>query len=226
MREPVRTGQVAESPSTKEAWAELWRYRAVVLPLLIGMVLAETGLGATYVWAAPALARGFALPPDRIGAIMATGLMLSGVLGPILGGFLADRCQRTGGARRTISALSAITLLTIPTGLFAFAPGIPLASVLLVVFVVIVTAVLVIGMALFTVVIPNELRGLSVALLFAAETLVGVALAPMTVSLLSGAIGGPPMIGKALSIVCVVVGALASVAFGCGRRSVSGQALE
>ena len=226
MREPVRTGQVVERSSTKDAWAELWRYRTTVLPPLIGMVLAETALGAIYVWAAPALARGFSLPPERIGAIMATGLALSGIVGPVVGGFLADACQRTGGARRTTSVLTAITLITVPTGLFAFVPNSVLAGCLLVVFVVVLTAVLVIGMALFTVVIPNELRGISVALLFAAETLVGVALAPVMVSLLSGAMGGELMIGKALSIVCIAAGALASAAFGFGRRSVSDQVLE
>jgi hypothetical protein len=36
-----------------------------------------------------------------------------------------------------------------------------------------------------------------------AQVLFGVALAPVTVSVLSGILGGPAMIGKALTLVCV-----------------------
>lgn len=218
MREPVRTGQVIEKPSTRDAWTQLWAYRAVIAPLAVGIVMAEIAFGAAYVWAAPALSRSFDLPPERVGAIMAFGLMLSGLLGPIAGGTLADVCQRVGGPARTVSVLSALALMSVPAGLFAFAPGVTSASVLFVTFIVILLAAIVMGTTLFTVVIPNELRGLCMAMMFAANTLFGVGLAPMTVSLLSGATGGPATIGKALAWVGVTTGVLGAVSFALARH--------
>lgn len=218
MREPPRTGQVIKNLSTHEAWPELWRYRAVIAPLLAGVVMAEIAFGAVYVWAAPALSRSFGLPPQRVGAIMGIGMVLSGVLGPIVGGPLADLCQRTGGPRRTISVLSGLALLAVPAGLFAFVPGVALACVLLVMFIVIVVATLVMGTALFTVVIPNELLGVCMGIMFALDTFFGFVLAPVAVSLLSGAMGGPAMIGKALALVGVGASVLGAAAFAFGRR--------
>jgi MFS family permease len=217
MREPPRTGLVSENPSAREAWPHLWRHRAVITPVLAGIVMAEIAIGAVLVWAAPALARSFALPPNRIGTIMATGLMVSGILGPMAGGTLADLCQRAGGPRRTMSVLSGLAILSIPAGLFAVMPGVASASALLVVFMMIVGAIAVMGTVLFTIVVPNELRGLCMAMLAAACVLV-VGLAPMVVSLLSGAIGGPTMIGKALALVGVTTSGLAAVTFALGRR--------
>jgi len=218
MREPPRTGVVIENPSAREAFAELWRYRAVIGPLLIGIVLVEIAVGAVMNWSAPTLSRSFALPSDRIGTIMAMGLMVSGILGPIAGGLLADFCQRAGGPRRTIAVMSAMALLSAPASLFAVMPGVASASILLVMVMTVMLAIAVMGMTLFTLVIPNELRGLCMAVLVGANILFAVGVAPVTVSLLSGALGGPAMIGKALTLVCVTTSLLAAATFAFGSR--------
>jgi len=75
-----------------------------------------------------------------------------------------------------------MALLSVPTGIFAFLQDVTFASVLLMTFIVIVSATIVVGTALFTVVVPNELRGLCVAILFAAGTLFGLGLAPLAFS--------------------------------------------
>jgi hypothetical protein len=46
-------------------------------------------------------------------------------------------------------------------------------------------------------------------------------MAPLAVSLLSGAMGGPAMISKALAIVCVAGSIASALAFGLGRKSMS-----
>jgi MFS family permease len=178
------------------------------------------------IWAAPMLLRRFGLPPDRIGSIMAMGMLVSGILGPILGGMLADLCQRTGGPRRTVAVLCGLALLSAPAGLFAFVPGVALSSILLVAAMTIMLAVAVMGMTLFTIVIPNELRGLCMSVLVAAVMLFALAVAPVTVSVLSGAIGGLAMIGKALSIVCVTTSLLTAASFAFGRRYLPRTALQ
>jgi MFS family permease len=218
MREPPRTGAAIEKPSIRETWPELWRYRAVIAPVLVAMGMVEIAFSSAYVWAAPALSRTFSLAPDRVGAIMASGLLVSGVLGSLAGGVLADRCQHVGGPRRTLLVIGSVALLSAPAGLFAFANTAWSAGALLLAYFLTLSVVIVMGTALFAVVIPNELRGVCVAILYTVGALFGVGFAPLAVSLLSSALGGPDTIGKALSVVCAVSTLLAAAAFAFGRR--------
>jgi MFS family permease len=219
MREPPRTSLVRSSLSVTNAFTALGHYRSVIAPLMVGVVLVGIADGAALIWAAPVFARQFALSPDRIGAIVGAALLVSGIFGPIAGGLLADFCQRSGGPRRTVTALSVLAMLGIPAGLFAFAPSATLAGVLFAVFITIGAGVSVMVTTLCTVVIPNELRGLCMALLFAASLLFGLGLAPLTVSLISGALGGPAAIGHALACVCVLSSACGVFAFAYGKRA-------
>lgn len=219
MRDPPRTGVVIANPSSRKAFGELWRYRAVLVPLQAGLIMAEIGTGTILVWAAPALSRSFSLSPSRVGAIMSMIVLVGGVLGSIAGGILADLCQRGGGPRRTITILSWMALLSaLPASLFAIGPGVGPASVLLALFMTIFGAIIVTAMTLFTIVVPNELHGLCLSVVVGANIIFGTALAPVTVSLLSGAIGGATMIGKALVLVCVTASLLGAAMFALGRR--------
>jgi MFS family permease len=220
MREPKRTNVSIVNPSAREAFAEVWRLRAVIAPVLGGLIMAETALGAVLVWAAPTLARRFGLSPDRVGAIMSLLVFASGVLGSIAGGTLADICQRVSGPRLTVLALTGVALLSVPAGTFAVLQGARPAIVLLFIFMMTIGAILVMAVALFTVVIPNELRGLCLSAMTGCNILCGTALAPITVSFLSGAIGGPTMIGKALTWVCVSASLMGAGAFFLGGYSV------
>ena len=170
-------------------------------------------------WAAPTLMRNFTLSPDRVGTIMAVVVLVSGVAGPVGGGVVADYCQRTGGPYRTLSILCWLAGLSLPAGLFAVSPGVWPASFLLVVLVVLVGGAFSMGITLFTIIIPNELRGLCLAILTVAVSLFAVALTPLIVSTLSVGLGGPLMIGKALALVCTASSVLSTAAFVLGKRS-------
>jgi MFS family permease len=218
LREPPRTGVRAKNTSVREVWPELWRYRAVIVPLLLARVMVWIADGAVLVWAAPNFARNFALSPDRIGAIMGTALLASGILGPVLGGPLADVCQRSGGPRRTMTAMCVVALLSVPAALFAIMPGATLASFMLVLFLTFGFTIGTAALALATIVIPGELRGLYVAVTVTVGATFSIGVAPLVVSGLSGALGGPEMIGQSLAIVCAATSVLGAVAFGFGRR--------
>jgi MFS family permease len=194
--------------------------------LLAAMGLVNLADGAVLVWAAPTLARHFNLAPDQTGAIMGLALLVGGIAGPICGGFVADLSQRSGGPRRTVVILGVLALVSVPMSLFAFMPTPAAASVPLILFLGLGTAMSVITTALSIVVIPNELRGLCVSLKFALGLLIGLGLAPLTVSLLSGAMGGPEALGKALAYVCVSTSLLGALTFGVGRRYFPGAAAK
>ena len=114
--------------------------------------------------------------------------------------------------------LSLLSLLSIPAALFAVVPGVTLASGLLIVFLTLVSAILVAATALLTIVVPNELRGLCIAGSAAANVIVGTGLAPVTISVLAGMLGGPIMIGRALAAVCVLAATFGAALFSFGRR--------
>jgi MFS family permease len=218
LREPPRIDVTVQNPTLREVWDELIQYRSVILPLMLGLVAAEMAIDGALVWAAPSLARTFKLAPERIGAIMGTGFLLSGLLGPVAGGMLADFCQRSGGARRTMAALGCLALATVPAALFAVGPNGICASVLLVIYMTAVGAMLVAGTTLFTIVVPNEIRGICMAVLGAVTTLFGMGVAPVAVSLLSGALGGSAMLDRALALMGIISCLLGAAAFFLGRR--------
>lgn len=212
VRDPPRSGAAIINPSLRQAWSELGQFRPVIGPLLVAVSAAELALGAVWVWTAPALERNLHAPPDQLGGLMATGLLVSGVLGPLLGGALADLCQRWGGPRRTLLVSSGLGCLACPAGLYAMMPTTALAGLLLIGFMIILAAVAVTGSVAFTIVLPNELRGLCVSVLGAAGVLVA-GVAPLLVTAVSSAIGGPLMLNRALSLVVVGASMTGAIAF-------------
>jgi MFS family permease len=221
LKEPPRTDQVTKNPPIRVAIAKLWRYRAVITPLLAARCMVWLADGATIIWGAPFFTRRFDLPPDRIGAIMAAVLLAAGLAAPVAGGFLADVCQRSGGPRCTMLALSGLALLSLPASLLAFgvADAPLVAGGLLVAFVTLGFMTNMTGGILATIVIPNEVRGTYLSVSMVVGCFFGIAVAPLLVSALSGAFGGPEMIGKALAVVCVGASAVGAVIFALGSRA-------
>jgi hypothetical protein len=74
-------------------------------------------------------------------------------------------------------------------------------------------------MTLTTVVIPNELRGLCLSVMVTVSLVFGIGLAPLVVSMLSSALGGPTTLALALTLVCTATGMVGSVIFWLARPS-------
>src|SRR6185312_349592 len=84
-------------------------------------------------------------------------------------------------------------------------------------FVTLGNAISVVQATLFTVVIPNELRGLCVGLSTTLGIPFSMGLSPLIVSVLSGALGGSAALGKALALMCVTISLLGAAAFAWGQ---------
>lgn len=219
MKDPPRDVATVARPSLREVYEQLWRYRAMLLPLLLAFALvAGIADGAAVIWAAPALSRSYALSPERAAALMGTVLLINGLVAPLLGGLIADWGQRMGGPQRTAALLAVLLVLAIPTGLFAFAPVATAAVALLALFLVLGTAFQVGAFALATIVIPAHLRASCLSMMLAIALLFAYGLAPLVVSHLSVALGGPTLIGKSLALVCSASSALGALAFLAGLR--------
>ena len=221
LAEPAREPRPSEEMQERGSFRELWQHRHVVGTIVTGLVMGDMAVFAVLTWALPAFVRSFSLPPERIGALMSATVLVSGVIGPAVGGFLADACQKTGGTRKTVYCLSLLALVSCPVGLFPVMKNLAAAIVMLVSFSTIGNAILVTGIALTTVVVPRSIRGLTIAFSASVQNLVGIGLVPLIVSTLSAALGGGAKIGIALAIVCTVAGIVASVTFASGARRFS-----
>jgi MFS family permease len=217
VRDPHRIGGARREVAGRAAFSGLWRYRAMLLPLAFGQVIVIMGYMGALVWSAPLLARNFQLPPDRIGAIVGLVLLVSGLIGPLLGGILVDLCQRTGGLRRTVSLMIVLALLQVPVGFYALMPDVSWVSLLLAALCTICSMKGVVCTTVTTVAIPEEFLGVSLGLM-SAMSAVFVSVSPVAVSLLAGRIGGPAGLGQALTAVCVVTSLLGAATFAVGRR--------
>jgi MFS family permease len=179
--------------------------------------MAEMILQPVMIWAAPALARHFTLAPDRVGALMGIAVPLGGILGTIAGGLVADWCQRTGGPRRTLGVLCVLAILCAPAGLFASVSQVVWATALFAVLLALLNMTLVIGLTLFAIIVPNELRGLSSAILTASGVLLAVGCGPLLVTRVAHGGNQTEGLGGALLLLCVGAGLAAAAAFACGR---------
>jgi len=221
LREPPRTGVVLEHPSGPQTWRELWQYRFTIAPLMLGIVTAQMSVAAVLTWTAPAITRSYPVSMARVGSLISLGLVLSGVVGPVGGGFLADFSQTRRGPKHTLKLLSGVSLVCVPAGLFAIAGSMGAVSVLFILFISLVTAICVIGSAAFTIVVPNEIRGISMAILASVSTLCGDGLAPVMVNALARQLGGEVSLAQALSAVCAVVSLAGAVFFASASPAAS-----
>lgn len=217
IREPPRRSGAIEHVPISEIWRNIWCKRAATAPLLAGLVIMELTITATVFWATPAFSRRFVVTPDRLGTIMAVAIVVSGCIGPIVGGTLADICQRSGGPRRTLLVMLTLTLVDMSAAEFPTLAGVRAATIGLVVFITITTAVLVMGTTAFTVVIPERTRGLFTSLLNGGG-IIAAGLAPVVVSELASAMTGQAPIAQSLAAVSMGTCFLSAIAFFFGAR--------
>jgi MFS family permease len=218
LSEPARTGRHIKHPTIREGFVELKQYRGIVITLITASVIVRIADSAAVVWTAPIFARDFGLSPASIGTLMGTTIMVSGISGPALAGFLADICQQSGGPKQTVRVFSYFVLLSVPTSLYPLAPSGPTAVILFALFYVVGVMSGTLFTAVASVVIPNELFGLCMSLFALVSAIVGTGLSPLLVSGFASALGGPSHIGAALAIVCVSTSFLGSIVYLIGSR--------
>ena len=218
MREPTRRDTAERTASSRGALPRLWHSRPRFLPVLLGIAAMEVAVAAVTFWTTPALMRTFSVHADRAGELMAVTMMISGIAGPLAGGCLADRLQRTGGPGRTLLVVCGLGLLSAPAALFPLLHNLSAAAVVLVAFVSLIGMLCVMGTTVFIVIIPGEIRGLCTSILTVTSTLAG-GMAPVVVSALSD--GAGISIQASLSAVGLGASLAAVAAFAFGVSSVT-----
>ena len=219
LREPPRR-EVEAGPNApfRVVMAELWTRRGFLIPLFVGQTSVVMADAAAGIWASPVLERVYHQAPGDFGKWLGAILLLTGVLGAILGGFVADWGQKSGTRGGLIVGAVVAAAVGIPAALFPIMPSVPGFAVLIGVLILAGTVTGLITSVALMVMLPNELRGLSIGLFIMIAGLIGFGVAPTLVTGVSSLLGGEQHIAPALAIVGTVVSVISTGAFWLAMR--------
>jgi MFS family permease len=214
LREPARH-EIVETANIplREAFAEIGQRARFIVPLYIGQVTVVMADMAASVWAAPVLTRDYHLRPDQFGGWMGLVILLSGILGAVLGGLAADLGQKGRLPGGMLAAAIVAAALSIPAAFFAVMPG---ATGFAWALGLLLTCGGVTGLVTATalsVYIPNEVRGFCLGLFIVVGAVGGLGIAPSLVPWVSALLGGEGRIGFALALVGVATSVVALAGF-------------
>jgi MFS family permease len=213
MAKPKKRKGLLESPM-RGAYRE---HAGAIGATIAGVAMAEIAFGAILVWGQPTLLRTYSIGVGAASGVMALALFISGTVGPIIGGLLADKSQIKGGPGQTAACLAILATISVPFALFPFSPGFYAAAIGLIVFITIASGICVMGTALFTIVVPEGVRGMWMAIFSALSVLFATGLAPLAVAWVSDSQSGVMTIGVAIAITCGAAMAIGAAIFGVSR---------
>jgi len=230
VREPKRHGQVRRDEKgrivnlpVREVGAHLMRHRMAYLAIgwpLVASALMTFGVGY---WVPAFFQRSFGLGTAEAGSYLATyGVvsMIVGAIGVVGGGFLVDAlgARFLDGHLRTL--MIGILLLAPGYAIFAIMPTPALAIAVLVPAGIGGGILQATGVTTLMAVVPTQMRSQIAALYFFIVNLIGAALGPTFIALLTDELfGDESMLRFSITIVAAAVGLSAIVALLAGRHA-------
>ena len=214
LNEPKRL-EIAEGLSIPlhEAIAEMWARRALILPLLIGQIAVVMADTAATIWAAPVLSRNYGLTPAQFSAWIGAVILVAGILGAVFGGLAADFGHKSRIPGGLLIGAVAAAALSIPAAFFPVMPTVGAFAAMLTLLLLCGAATGLITATAVAVLIPNEIRGFCLGLFVVGGAVIGLAVAPTLVSVVSSAIGGQRGLPWGLAITGVATGVAALTGF-------------
>jgi MFS family permease len=214
LREPAR--HEVESSVTapfRVVMHEVWQRRSFLMPLFVGQTAVVMADAAAGIWASPVLERHYGLTPADFGGWLGALVLLGGVVGAIAGGLLADWGQKSGRRGGLLYGALGCAVIGIPASLFPLMPGVVGFGAAIFTLLLVGTITGLITSVALTVLLPNELRGLSIGAFIAVAGLIGFGIAPSLVTAVSSLLGGEAMLREALAIVGVIVSIVSVLGF-------------
>lgn len=226
MREPERheVGSAAGGV-LRAALRELWAYRRVLAPVLIGAATINMADAAADIWAVPVLTRSFHLQPADFGTWMGLVVLGSGIIGGALGGVLGDYCQRFIGRPGVLMAALFGAAVSMAGGFYPLAPSVTMFAVLFGIFQAAGACSGIASGAGVVLLIPNELRGVCIGVMAAVSVLMSYGVAPLLVTGTTAALHLGEQIGMPLTLVSVGTSVIGTIAFIVAIRE-AGKALR
>ena len=213
VREPVRHEVENAGASLKAMARALWARRRFLLPLFVGQISVIMADAAAGVWAVPVLQRDLGQSVGQAAALLGGLLLLAGILGPVIGGFVADRGHKSSVRGGILIGAVVASAIGVPAALFPILTGVPAFGFVLFLLLMAGSMTGLITATAIAVLVPNEERGVCLGAFMILGALIGLGLSPMLVSLGSQALGGEAHLAPALAIVGVTTGLVSLAGF-------------
>jgi MFS family permease len=222
-RERIATAGGAAMPAASPAHAQsglrdAWRYlvenRATFLPLFVGKAVLNF-LAYAHFWIVPLFERTWGWSRTRTGATWGGVLLVAGIGGMNLGGWLSDRWYRAGRKDAALRVLwLALIVIVVAHTAAPLMPSAPLAILMFVPALLAAGAGTAAGSTATMLVTPNEFRGQMTSLSLLIASGLGQFLGPTSVAFLTDFVFGDPRALRyslALSVLAISLLALALV---------------
>ncbi|MDB5968617.1 MAG: transporter [Hydrocarboniphaga sp.] len=195
--EPLRRGTRAAQRRAGLFWRDAVGYYLALIRFMrgrgrfflyhyTGFGLASLIVSGCQAWYPAYIGRSFGWKADKIGLYMGVTLVISGVVGKLIGGLAVDAMYRRGMRDAQFRWYGAALLAATPLGLIAFTAGSPWMFLgFISLFLVVLSPFIACANAALNLVTPNELRGTGVAFFNGTAGLVGLAGGPILVAALS-----------------------------------------
>lgn len=201
-----------------QTFRALLAYRRFLLPLFLGQTSVLMADAAAAIWAAPVLSRSFDQSPEQFAGWMGGVIFAAGILGALAGGFAADLGHRSGRRGGVLLGAVVASVIAVPAALFPVAPSLPIFAATLLLFLLGGTVTGLVTATALAVLMPNELRGISVGTFIAVGGLIAFGAAPTLVAWVSGQLGGEAHLAPALAMVGLAVSVLGAAGFALAAR--------
>ncbi|VXB65972.1 MFS transporter [Brevundimonas sp. G8] len=213
MREPRRHEVGNTNPSVKAALRAFWRQKAFLGPLFVGNFAGGLAEGAAAIWMGSVLIRQYNQTPGQFGVWVGVVIVVSGLLGSVIGGFAADAGQKLKMRGGILLPALIATALSIPASLYPVMPTVSGFAWVLFFLLIGGSIVGLVNNAAIAVLIPNEERALCLAALKIVGTIVGGPIAAVIIGWVSSVISGPGSLGVALAWLGVLTGIISLIGF-------------
>lgn len=215
LREPARREVGIHSADIGTALAEIWRRRNLLAPLFLGQVTVVMADVAANIWAAPVLTRAYNLQPEQFSGWMGLVILLSGLVGAVLGGVGADFGHKSKLRGGILIAAVIAAALSIPGAFFPLMPTVTGFALMLALLLTCGAVTGLVTAAAIAVLVPNEIRGVCLGAFIVIGAVIGFGVAPTLVTWISAALGGSDGLRYGLAI----TGASTSLIAACGFAS-------
>lgn len=232
--EPVRRGSLS-TKQVKKSWLAIYRdmydfisiYPRFFACHYIGFTMGAAVLFGSAAWFPVHMIRSFGWSEGRIGLYLGTIILISGIIGKLLCGFLVDHLYRRGRRDAQMRWYSISLFAATPLGIAALMSQNPISFLCLIAaFVIFITPMYACSLTALNLVTPNHLRGTGIAIFTTMASLVGgsggTLLIPVFSNLLfqgEGSIGLG--IATLIAIACPAGGVMLAVGLSAMRQAIS-----
>ena len=215
--EPRRRGVMlaaGDAWSIRPTVAHFMRYWKIFVPFYLGFSIFYLSLIGTTAWSGAFIMRRYLWSARETGATLGVILLVAGVSGYLVGGFLLDRLGRANNRLIKLAVLVACPIAALPSAFAVFAPSVEAAIVMLAILSFIAPFIYVGVNVTVQDIVPANMRGVAISLCGLNNTIIAYGLGPFLIAWMTQHVFiQPNLIGYSILTISAPALILASLTF-------------